>query len=121
MREKYENDRSLFVTDYVAPLFVSYVDWAVWDALRRGFTTLYFVSRDGHPLKRIADALIEEHGWPVKTKYIYTSRRVLRVPSYIDEIDDECWANYGGNFNDIRTKEKFLTAAGFESEEEFTE
>lgn len=119
LRSEYSYARSEFVIDYVAPLFVSYVDWAVRDAINRGFKTLYFVSRDGHPLKRIADALIKANNWDIKTKYIYASRRVFRVPSYIDEIDSEYWANYGGNFNDIRSKEKFLHAAGFDGEEAF--
>ncbi len=119
MRSEFEFARSTFVIDYVAPLFVSYVDWAIRDSIKRGFKTLYFVSRDGHPLKRIADALIRVNNWDIKTKYIYASRRVFRVPSYIDEIDSEYWANYGGNFNDIRSKEKFLHAAGFDEEEAF--
>lgn len=119
MREKYNFARSEFVIDFIAPVLVSYVDWALRDAIKNGFETLYFVSRDGHPLKRIADALIEVNDWNIKTKYIYASRKVWRVPSYIDRIDDEFFANYGGNFNDIRTKAKFLRAAYFEDEEQF--
>ena len=119
MRKKYDFARSEFVIDFVAPLMVSYIDWAVRDAIKNGFETLYFVSRDGHPLKRIADALIEANGWKIKTKYIYASRRVWRVPSYIDKVDDEFFADYGGNFNEIHGKDKFLSAACFDSEEEF--
>ncbi len=119
MRSKYDFPRSEFVIDFVAPLMVSYIDWALRDALKNGFETLYFVSRDGHPLKRIADALISANGWKLKTKYIYASRRVWRVPSYIDKVDDEFFADYGGNFNEIHTKDKFIAAACFESEEEF--
>lgn len=121
IRERYDFSRSDFVADFVAPLWVSYVDWAIRDAMKNGFETLYFVSRDGHPLKRIADALIETHGWKIKTKYIYASRRVWRVPSYIDKVDDEFFATYGGNFNDIHSKEKFISAACFEDEEHFKE
>lgn len=119
MREKYDFARSEFVIDFVAPLMVSYIDWAVRDAIKNGFKKLYFVSRDGHPLKRIADALIEANGWDIETKYIYASRRVWRVPSYIDKVDDEFFANFGGNFNEIHSKDKFIAAACFDSEEEF--
>ena len=119
MRSKYNFARSEFVIDYVAPLMVSYIDWAVRDAVKNGFETLYFVSRDGHPLKRIADALIKTNGWNIKTKYIYASRIVWRVPSYIDKVDDEFFASYGGNFLNIHTKENFLSAACFDTEEQF--
>ena len=120
MKNEYSFKSADFVIDYVAPLFVSYIDWVVRDAIDKGFQTLYFVSRDGHHLKRIADAIIKKSNLNLKTKYIYASRRVWRVPSYIDSVDDEFFANYGGNFNEIHDKEKFLKAACFDSKEEFS-
>ena len=121
LRETYRFAKADFVIDFVAPILVSYVDWAVRDAIEKGFEILYFVSRDGHPLKRIADSLIQTNGWKIKTEYIYASRRTWRVPSYFDEIDEDFWANYGGNFNGIRSKEKFLRALEIEDEKLFNE
>ena len=121
MRFNHSGPYADFVIDFIAPFMTAYVDWALRDALDRGFETLYFVSRDGHPLKLIADALISQHNWPLKTKYIYASRRTWRIPSYITEIDSDFWSNYGGNFNDIRSKEKFLHAASIPDEKKFSE
>ena len=119
MKKDYTFKSADFVIDYVAPLFVSYIDWVIRDAINKGFETLYFVSRDGHHLKRIADAIIKQRGLSIKTKYIYASRRVWRVPSFIDSVDEEFFAHFGGNFNDIHVKDKFLKAASFDSEEDF--
>ena len=121
LREEFFEKRELFVIDYIAPMFISYVDWVIRDSLKKGYEALYFVARDGYPLKLIADALIEENGWNIKTKYIYASRRVWRLASYINSIDDDFFADYGGNFADINSKEKFIKAACFENENEFNE
>ncbi|MCR4594587.1 MAG: CDP-glycerol glycerophosphotransferase family protein [Clostridiales bacterium] len=121
MKKEYSFKSADFVIDFVAPIFVSYIDWAIQDAISKGFETLYFVSRDGHHLKRIADEIIKNKQYKLKTKYIYASRRVWRIPSYIDAVDDEFFANYGGNFNDIHNKEKFLRAACFNDENDFRE
>lgn len=110
MRSEFKMSKSELVIDLIAPIMVSYVDWVIRDALNKGFETLYFISRDGYPLKLAADALIQSHGWNIKTKYIYASRRVWRIPSYFDKIDADFWSDHGGNFNDIRSKENFIRA-----------
>src|SRR5690606_16562252 len=48
-----------------------------------------FISRDGHHLKRIADVVIQEQGLSIATHYLYGSRRVWWVASFIDRIDAE--------------------------------
>ena len=98
-----------FVISFVTMCMVPYVDWVLRDAERRGYETLYFVSRDGHHLKRVADAIIAERGLAFKTKLIYASRRVWRVPSYIDEVDGGFWEDYG-NFNNVQSVDKLLSA-----------
>ncbi|MCH5252417.1 MAG: CDP-glycerol glycerophosphotransferase family protein [Lachnospiraceae bacterium] len=108
-----------FVASYIALCMVPYVDWALRDSMRRGYETIYFISRDGHPLKRIADAIIETRNLPLKTKYIYASRRAWRTPSFISEVDEAFWQPYG-NFADITSKEKLFRAMELD-EEKFTE
>ena len=98
-----------FTVSFVSLCFVPYIDWVLRDAERRGYQTLYFVSRDGHHLKRIADAIIEQRNLPFKTKYIYASRRTWRIPSYIDEVDEGFWGDYG-NFKSVTSKEKLFAA-----------
>ena len=113
------SDEEKFVTSYIALIMVPYIDWVLRDAVRRGYQTLYFISRDGHPLKRIADAIIEERGIDIKTKYIYASRRAWRIPSFINEVDPCFWEAYA-NFGDIISKNKLLKAMSL-TEETFNE
>lgn len=118
-RQKHVFERENFVYNYVSLCFVPYVDWVLSDAIKRGYETLYFVSRDGHHLKRIADEIIKQRKLAIKTKYIYASRRAWRVPSFITDIDEGFWLNYG-NFSGIKTYSKLLKAMGL-TEEKFTE
>ena len=119
LREEYINRREEFTIDFIAPLFTSYINWVINDAVKKGIKKLYFVARDGHFLKMAADSIIQNRGLPLTTKYIYASRRVWRIASFVDQVDDEFFSDIGGNFCDINSKEKFIRAAGFESEEEF--
>lgn len=108
----YENaifKKDEFVTSFIALCMVPYIDWVLRDAERRGYETLYFISRDGHPLKRIADAIIEKRGLKFKTKYIYASRRTWRIPSFVHEVDEGFFLPYG-NFSDLVSKEKLFRA-----------
>lgn len=107
-----------FAYSYVSFLFVPYVYWAIHDALERGDKILYFVSRDGHHLKRIADVIIEAEQLPIETKYIYASRRTWRIPSFIDHIDIGFWGQGYGNFGKISSFGKMLKALNM-TEEDF--
>ncbi len=109
-------ERDEFVISYVSLCLVPYVDWVLHDALRRGYQTLYFISRDGHHLKRIADVLIKERNLSFKTKYIYASRRAWRIPSFINEIDDGFWQPYG-SFMDLTSKEKLFDAMNLDEKQ----
>lgn len=84
---------------HVGTYLVPYVDWALRDAQRRGYRTLYFVSRDGHHLKRIADTLIRERGLDLRTAYLYGSRSVWRVASQIDGLDEDLFEPHGDFLN----------------------
>ncbi len=112
LRNKMKNKfaKADFVTDVVGLTLIPYVDLVIRDALNRGFEVLYFVARDGHFLKMIADELIKANSWNIETKYLFSSRRTWRVQSYFDEIDETFWIEQGGNFNDIHAKEYMLKA-----------
>ena len=109
MYEKAIFKKDEFVTSFIALCMVPYIDWVLRDAEKRGYETLYFISRDGHPLKRIADAIIEKRGLNFKTKYIYASRRTWRIPSFVHEVDEGFFLPYG-NFSDLVSKEKLFRA-----------
>ena len=122
-REEYKDEiedeegPKIFAYAYASLYFVPYINWAIKDAVRRGTKCLYFISRDGYHLKRIADALIEVKGYPIKTKYIYGSRKAWRIPSFVNEIDDEFFSEFG-NFANIKKYDSLLKAMDI-TEEDF--
>ncbi|MEE6031641.1 CDP-glycerol glycerophosphotransferase family protein [Avibacterium paragallinarum] len=104
---------------YVGSALVSYINWAVRDAIKRGYETLYFISRDGHFLKQIADKIITTQQYKLKTKYIYGSRKAWRLPSFINKVDDETFWQFG-NFVGMDSFDD-LVKASYLSEEELLE
>ena len=118
-RQNHLFDKEKFVYSYVSLCFVPYIDWLLKDAKARGYETLYFVSRDGYHLKRIADEIIKMKNIDIKTKYIYASRRAWRIPSFVHDIDEGFWFSYG-NFAGVTTYDKLLQAMSL-SEEKFME
>lgn len=104
---------------YVSLYWVPYIYWALTHAMKHGIKCVYFISRDGHFLKQIADVLIQEKGWKIRTKYIYGSRKAWRIPSQIHEIDDDFFSGHG-NFVDIHSFDQLLEAADI-SESDFIE
>lgn len=95
---------------YAGMALVPYVHWTILDALRRGYETLYFISRDGHFLKMIADSIIEKAGYEINTRFIYGSRKVWRVPSFIHEVDAETFGPFG-NFVGMDSFEDLVRAS----------
>lgn len=102
---------------FISLCFVPYIDWVLRDAQKRGYEKLYFIARDGHHLKRIADAIIAQRGLNIKTKYIYASRRTWRIPSFVHEVDNDFWQAHG-SFGEILSKDKLLSAMSL-TEEQF--
>lgn len=118
-RAEEHTSAEIYAYCYVSLYWVPYVSWAIRHAMERGVQCLYFISRDGYHLKRIADAIIASKNLNVKTKYIYGSRKVWRIPSQIGEIDEEFFGGFG-NFVGVDSYEKLLEAGAF-TEEEFLE
>lgn len=88
-------------------------------ALEQKIECLYFIARDGYHLKRIADTIIEEKNYNIKTKYIYGSRKTWRIPSYIDSVDEEMWSEFG-NFVNVYNYHQLLEATAL-TDEKFDE
>lgn len=57
-----------------------YVEWIISRSLKKGIERLYFIARDGYILKKIADVIIKENNYNIKTKYVYGSRSAWRIP-----------------------------------------
>lgn len=70
------------------PVLYPYVSWVVEKSMEMGLTRLYFVARDGWILQQIADILIRIRQYPIKTYYIYGSRKAWRLPSFEGSKED---------------------------------
>lgn len=103
------SEKEYFSFAHVGCYFIPYIAWVIRHALSNGFEILYFISRDGYFLKKVADYYIKFHDLKIKTKYIYGSRRAWRVPSQINSIDDEFFSEFG-NFVGVDNFEKLLNA-----------
>ena len=73
------------------PIVYSYVRWVLTESVRRGINRLYFVARDGWILQQIADVVIRTKQYPIKTMYLYGSRKAWRLPSYEGTTKDIIW------------------------------
>ena len=68
---------------------------------------------------KIADEIISVKGYNIKTKYIYGSRKAWRIPSFINEVDEEFFSPFG-NFTGLTNFDSTLRAL-YISEQEFDE
>ena len=105
--EQKMSEKEYYAFAHIGAYFIPYIAWAVRDAIARGINTLYFISRDGYFLQKIANTYIEIHNLALKTKYIFGSRRVWRVPGMVDKVDEEFFS-YFGNFVGVNNYEKLL-------------
>lgn len=65
-----------------APILVSYVLWVLQEAQKLKINNLYFLSRDGEVLYKIAKKICKKYNWNISCKYVYFSRKSLRAPIY---------------------------------------
>lgn len=89
------DNASYYAYAYIGSAFVPYINWVLKDAIKRGYETVYFISRDGYYMKQIADALIETANMKIKAEFIYGSRKAWRVPSFINEVDPASFTPFG--------------------------
>lgn len=76
-----------FVSQVIAPLLTAFVAWVLQDAKQKGIQRLYFVSRDGQILQKIAQRIIQKSGEPMpECRYLYGSRQAWFFPG-IEKID----------------------------------
>lgn len=80
LSENNEGAYSSLISEISAPLFVSYVYEIMKDATARSIKNLYFFSRDGYVLYKIAQQFSEIFP-DLGLHYLYVSRRTLYLPS----------------------------------------
>lgn len=112
-RESNGKQKDYYAYGHISMYFVPYISWVLKHAIEHKTKCLYFISRDGYQLKRIADRIIEKKNLPIRTKYIYGSRRAWRIPSLITELDKEFFSKFG-NFVNVKSYDKMLNALNME-------
>ncbi len=65
-----------------------YVRWIVDEAFSKGIRKLFFMSRDGYILRKIAKQIINDKGLDIETEYIYVSKDVLRAEGKSGELTE---------------------------------
>lgn len=91
---KFPNDeKAQLGASLAGPILFPYIYWMLDQAQKRGIERLYFIARDGYILKLIADLIIKENNLPIKTKYIYGSRKAWRI-SALNLDDDELYRQF---------------------------
>lgn len=66
-----------------APVLISYVLYILKDGKSRGIQRLYFLSRDGYIMYKIAKVLCNYYHINIECRYVYVSRLALRAPLYL--------------------------------------
>jgi predicted HAD superfamily hydrolase len=96
-------DINKVVTGVIAPLLTAYVAWVLRTAKSQGVDRLYFVSRDGQVLFKIAQELQKYISAP-ECRYLYGSRQAWFFPSVI-RCDDENlkWITLPGRSTSVRS------------------
>ncbi|HIG29790.1 MAG TPA: hypothetical protein EYQ50_19125 [Verrucomicrobiales bacterium] len=69
------------------PLLFSFVHWCLESAQLKGLKRLYFVSRDGQILHRIAERIVKAWGIPVECRYLYGSRQAWH-PAALETVSE---------------------------------
>ncbi len=88
----YDDDHFRTIWDVTAnvsgPLMVGYVKWILDQAVKMNLKRLYFLSRDGQVLLKIAEIIKQALGYVLELNYLCVSRQSLLAPA-LTEINDE--------------------------------
>lgn len=71
-----------FGYNILGPIASEYTRWVLYQANELNIKTLYFLARDGYIFYNIANILNEILGYDIEFRYLYCSRRSLRMPTY---------------------------------------
>lgn len=109
LRLRSNNEKYNFGASFAGPILYQYVNWILSSSIKKGTKHLYFIARDGYIPKLIADLIIKENNIPIKTHYIYGSRKAWRIPfdKSIDEYIQTVFQGYYEKFSGKYIAENF--------------
>ncbi len=65
-----------------APILVSFVEWVLKEAKKKGIKRLYFLARDGYQMYLAAEWLCKSREYDIECKYLYGSRYAWRMAEF---------------------------------------
>ncbi len=71
-----------FSRQLVGPVLFDYVWWILRTARKKNIHRIYFLARDGYLLLQIAEAFCRHFCLEIECRYLYCSRKSLRMPAY---------------------------------------
>jgi hypothetical protein len=102
----------------VAPTLIGFVLWLLLTAEARGLRRLYFLSRDGQVLLRVAEILARRLGSSVECRYLYASRQAWihnladpRGPDQVEWFEKDLWKRFRPGVTRV---ESILSRIGFD-------
>jgi len=75
----------------IGPGLLGFVLWILKSAGASGVERIYFLSRDGQILHRLAEQLVAALNMKIECRYIYVSRQSLHLPSITGTIQEMDW------------------------------
>lgn len=88
-----------------APVMTEYVEWVLEEALKAGKSRLYFLSRDGYMMYRLAQKLVKARNLQLDIRYLKISRFAIRSAEYYFSekaaLDTLCTGGIGISFETI--------------------
>jgi len=75
----------------IGPALLDFVLWILKSVSASGVGRIYFLSRDGQILHRLAEQVVAALNLRIECRYIYVSRQALHLPSIIGTIQEMDW------------------------------
>lgn len=98
-----------------APMLCAFVLWVLHRAEQDGVERLYFLSREGQVLARLAKTLAKKQGRRTEVHYLYSSRQAMNLAALEDPGPaDLAWAL---THNDTNTTRSLLARVGLDPED----
>lgn len=84
-------ERTIYETTLAVsgPVVLAYTAWCLREAEARGLRRLYFLSRDGEILYRLAQRLRRDDSGRMDLRYLYVSRQALLLPALSEPLEAE--------------------------------
>lgn len=105
----------LFGYGYLGIMFSGFAKWILEESIKKNIKKVYFLSRDGHIIKRCFDVLSKYYQNAPESIYLLASRRAVNVASIKNDKDIEGILSI--NFSPISINQLFMDRLGVKIDE----